>query len=99
MSHENPLTLQTSDLAEIIQSNLDLVKTQVSRLAGEYSGSLPASGGACYKEAVSRLRGIAHECGLPDGARQELLNLAQRFRRRADQLDRRSTPTTCAASQ
>ena len=47
MSHENPLTLQTSDLAEIIQSNLDLVKTQVSRLAGEYSGSLPASGGAC----------------------------------------------------
>ena len=44
-----------------------------------------------YKEMASKLRELARRFRFP-GARQELLSLALRFERRADQLDARSAP-------
>jgi len=41
-----------------------------------------------YREVASKLREIARLCRFP-GARQEILNLAMRYERRADNLDRR----------
>ena len=44
-----------------------------------------------YREMARTLRELAREFRFP-GARQELLNLALRYERRADGLDARSTP-------
>jgi hypothetical protein len=44
-----------------------------------------------YREMASKLRELARQFRYP-GARQELLKLALRFERRADQLDTRGTP-------
>ena len=44
-----------------------------------------------YREVASKLRELARQFRFP-GARQELLTLALRFERRADQLDTRSAP-------
>jgi hypothetical protein len=44
-----------------------------------------------YREMASKLRELAREFRFP-GARQELLKLALRYERRADQLGARSTP-------
>ena len=45
-----------------------------------------------YREMASKLRELAREFRFP-GARQELLKLALRYERRADQLGARSVPT------
>jgi hypothetical protein len=45
-----------------------------------------------YREMANKLRELAREFRFP-AARQELLALALRFERRADQLDTRSAPT------
>jgi hypothetical protein len=45
-----------------------------------------------YREVASKLREIARSCRFP-GARQEILNLALRYERRADNLDARSQST------
>jgi hypothetical protein len=104
MSGERPLSLQRFDnelleLATAIEGNLDLVKSQVKQLAGltanEDSG-VPASGDDHYREAVSKLRSVARDCGLPDGAQNELLVLARRYERRANHLDRRLRSKTSA---
>jgi len=42
-----------------------------------------------YREMASKLRELARECRFP-GARRELLDLAERYERRADNLDVRS---------
>jgi hypothetical protein len=56
----------------------------------------PASAGPLdsghYREVASKLREIARLCRFP-GARQEILNLALRYERRADNLDARSQST------
>jgi hypothetical protein len=52
-------------------------------------GSCSQSDSEHYREMVSRLRELAHQFRFP-GARQELLKLALRFERRADQLDTRN---------
>jgi hypothetical protein len=44
-----------------------------------------------YREMASELRELARQFRFP-GARQELLTLALRYERRADQLDARSAP-------
>jgi len=44
-----------------------------------------------YREMASKLRELARQFRFP-GARQELLTLALRYERRADQLDARSAP-------
>jgi len=44
-----------------------------------------------YREMASKLRELARQFRYP-GTRQELLKLALRFERRADQLDTRGTP-------
>ena len=44
-----------------------------------------------YREMASKLRELAREFRFP-GARQELLKLALRYERRADQLDARNAP-------
>jgi hypothetical protein len=44
-----------------------------------------------YREMASKLRELARQFRFP-GARQELLALALRYERRADQLDARSVP-------
>jgi hypothetical protein len=44
-----------------------------------------------YREMASKLRELARQYRFP-GARQELLTLALRYERRADQLDARSAP-------
>ena len=53
----------------------------------------PASPSHCdsehYREMASKLRELARQFRYP-GARQELLKLALRFERRADQLDTRN---------
>ena len=58
----------------------------------------PASPSHCdsehYREMASKLRELARQFRYP-GARQELLKLALRFERRADQLDTRDTPAAC----
>jgi hypothetical protein len=43
-----------------------------------------------YRELARKLRDIARECRFP-GARQEILDLASRYERRADHLDTRGT--------
>jgi hypothetical protein len=55
----------------------------------EPQGTGTQSGGQHYKEIASKLREIASECRFP-GARQEILNLASRLDRRADDLDAKS---------
>ncbi len=42
-----------------------------------------------YREIGSKLRDIARQCRFP-GARQEILDLASRYERRADNLDARN---------
>jgi hypothetical protein len=42
-----------------------------------------------YRVIASKLRDIARQCRFP-GARQEILDLASRYERRADSLDSRS---------
>jgi len=42
-----------------------------------------------YREVASKLREIARQCRFP-GARREILDLASRLERRADDLDARS---------
>ena len=42
-----------------------------------------------YREVARKLRELARECRFP-GARRELLDLAERYERRADNLDARS---------
>ena len=44
-----------------------------------------------YREMANKLRELARQFRFP-GARQELLTLALRYERRADQLDARSAP-------
>ena len=44
-----------------------------------------------YRELASKLREIARQCRFP-GARQEILDLASRYERRANHLDTRSPP-------
>jgi hypothetical protein len=45
--------------------------------------------GEHYREIARKLREIARECRFP-GARREILDLASRYDRRADNLDARS---------
>jgi hypothetical protein len=47
-------------------------------------------GGNPYREVAGKLREVARECQFPR-ARRELLDLAERFERRATARDRRST--------
>jgi hypothetical protein len=42
-----------------------------------------------YREIAGKLRDIARQCRFP-GARQEILDLASRYERRADNLDARN---------
>jgi hypothetical protein len=46
--------------------------------------------GGHYREMAQKLRELAREFRFP-GARKELLNLASRYERRADNLDARTT--------
>jgi hypothetical protein len=46
-----------------------------------------------YREMAGKLRVLARQFRFP-GARQEVLSLALRFERRADQLDARSAPVS-----
>jgi hypothetical protein len=55
----------------------------------EPQGTGTPSGGQHYREIASKLREIARECRFP-GARREILDLASRLERRADDLDARS---------
>jgi hypothetical protein len=55
----------------------------------EPQGTGAPSGSEHYREIVSKLREIARECRFP-GARREMLDLASRLERRADDLDPRS---------
>jgi hypothetical protein len=55
----------------------------------EPQGTGTQSGGQHYREIASKLREIARECRFP-GARREILDLASRLERRADDLDARS---------
>jgi hypothetical protein len=47
----------------------------------------PPNGGAHYREIASKLRIVARECHFPN-ARQEQLDIAASFNRRADHFDR-----------
>ena len=49
------------------------------------------SAGQHYREIASKLREIASECRFP-GARREILDLASRLERRADDLDGKTGP-------
>jgi hypothetical protein len=55
----------------------------------EAQGTGAPSGSEHYREIASKLREIARECRFP-GARREILDLASRIERRADDLDGRS---------
>ena len=55
----------------------------------EPQGTGTPSGGQHYREIASKLREIARECRFP-GARREILDLASRLERRADDLDAKS---------
>ena len=55
----------------------------------EPQASVSQSDGEHYREMASKLKELARRFGFP-GARQELLKLALRYERRADQLDARS---------
>ena len=55
----------------------------------EPQGPGTPSGGQNYRKIASKLREIARECRFP-GARREILDLASRLERRADDLDARS---------
>ena len=55
----------------------------------EPQGTGTQSGGQHYREIASKLREIARECRFP-GARREILDLASRLERRADDLDAKS---------
>jgi len=55
----------------------------------EPQGSASYSDGEHYREMARKLRELARQFRFP-GARQELLKLALRFERRAEQLDTRS---------
>jgi hypothetical protein len=61
-------------------------RSPLRRLA---QGTGTPSGGQHYREIASKLREIARECRFP-GARREILDLASRLERRADDLDGRS---------
>ena len=52
----------------------------------EPQGTGLQSGGEHYREIASKLREIARECRFP-GARQQILDLASRLERRADELE------------
>ena len=58
----------------------------------EPQGTGTQSGGQHFREIASKLREIARECRFP-GARREILDLASRLERRADELDPRSQST------
>jgi hypothetical protein len=58
----------------------------------EPQGTGTQSGGQHYRQIASKLREIARECRFP-GARREILDLASRLERRADELDPRSGST------
>ena len=58
----------------------------------ERQGIGTQSGDQHYREIASKLREIARECRFP-GARREILDLASRLERRADELDPRSGST------
>lgn len=55
----------------------------------EPQGTGKTSDGMHYREIASKLREIARECRFP-GARREVLDLASRLERRADDLDART---------
>ena len=55
----------------------------------EPQGTGTPSDGQHYREIASKLREIARECRFP-GARREILDLASRLERRADDLDAKS---------
>ena len=55
----------------------------------EPRASAPQSDREHYREMASKLRELARQFRFP-GARQELLKLALRYERRADQLDARA---------
>jgi hypothetical protein len=55
----------------------------------EPHGTAAPLNGHNYRELVSKLRDIARQCHFP-GARQEILDLASRFERRAEDLDARN---------
>ena len=55
------------------------------------AGSGVPLGGEHYREIARKLREIASQCRFP-GARREILDLALRLERRADDLDARNAP-------
>src|ERR1700756_958126 len=62
-----------------------------NRRMGETKPGACQSDSEHYREMAAKLRELARQFRYP-GARQELLRLALRYERRADQLDTRSAP-------
>jgi hypothetical protein len=63
-----------------------------NKMEEQPASARPLSSGQHYREVASKLREVARQCRFP-GARQEILNLALRFERRADELDARNAST------
>jgi hypothetical protein len=79
-------------LTTIMQCLLRSVPPKRKNTMEEPQGTGTQSGGQHYREIASKLREIARECRFP-GARREILDLASRLERRADELDPRSGST------
>ena len=77
------------DLTTLMQCLLRIAPAKRKNTMEEPQGTGTQSGGQHYREIASKLREIARECRFP-GARREILDLASRLERRADDLDARS---------
>ena len=80
------------DLTTLMQCLLRIAPAKRKNTMEEPQGTGTQSGGQHYREIASKLREIARECRFP-GARREILDLASRLERRADELDPRSGST------
>jgi hypothetical protein len=80
------------NLTTLIQCLLRIAPAKRKNTMEEPQGTGTQSGGQHYREIASKLREIARECRFP-GARREILDLASRLERRADELDARSGST------
>ena len=69
-----------------MQCLLSIAQQERKNTMGEPQGTGTQSGGQHYREIASKLREIARECRFP-GARREILDLATRLERRADDLE------------
>ena len=74
------------DLTTLMQRLLRMAPAKRKNTMEEPQGTGTQSGGQHYREVASKLREIARESRFP-GARREILDLASRLERRADDLE------------